>query len=119
MLNKLSKEAQKEAKRRGKIKEKTSIKDVLNHLKGEVEELEKAIDVKKQYPDHNSYTCKIMTDVGESIDSETYEEVFKNSIGDEIADVIITALTLSKVCEIDIDWYVKNKMKYNKERKDQ
>jgi len=118
MLNKLSKEALKEAKRRGKINKKTSIKDVLNHLKGEVAELERAIDVKEQHPDHYSYTCRIMTDVGKSIDSEIYEEVFKNSIGDEIADVIITALTLSKVCKIDVDWYVKNKMKYNKERKD-
>lgn len=47
-----------------------------------------------------------------------YESLFKNTIQDELSDIFITTLGTSKVINMDIESWVKAKMKYNKLRRD-
>jgi len=46
----------------------------------------------------------------------TFEEGIKNSFSDEIADAIIRLLDLAEYKNIDIEWHIRAKMNYNKNR---
>lgn len=115
MLKELAIEALETAKKRGKVDDKTSPQKVVNDLMLELSELKCAIDIRERTINQFGYVDSFAL---HPIDSEAYGEIFKNSAGDEIADVIIAALTLSELCGFDIDWYVKHKMEYNKQRND-
>lgn len=45
-----------------------------------------------------------------------FESEIKNSVGDELADIIITALAGSRELGIDIEKHISAKMEYNKSR---
>jgi NTP pyrophosphatase (non-canonical NTP hydrolase) len=45
-----------------------------------------------------------------------FERFVKNSFEDELADIIIRVLDLSVHLDVDIEWHIKRKMKYNSTR---
>lgn len=53
---------------------------------------------------------------GEEWKRQFFEAYIKDSFGDEIADTIIRLLDLSEGLGIDIEWHIKEKIKYNKTR---
>jgi NTP pyrophosphatase (non-canonical NTP hydrolase) len=52
----------------------------------------------------------------DEFDKLSFEEVVKDTVGDELADVIIRVLDLCGYLEIDIEKHVELKMKYNELR---
>lgn len=119
-LNKLAEQAHKIATDRGQWKD-TEIKDVLLVLVEELAEATKAhregyvleIDNGSILIDSKSSRQEIDQCAGD-IDFEcSYEVLIKDSFQDELADVIITVLSICHEMKIDIDWHLKNKMRFN------
>lgn len=48
--------------------------------------------------------------------SSTFETYIKNTFEDELADVVIRVLDLCHAKNIDLEWHIRNKMKYNSMR---
>jgi len=49
-------------------------------------------------------------------DHEIFRDVFKDTFEDEIADTLIRILDFCGGMDIDIEWHVKNKVRYNTTR---
>ena len=50
------------------------------------------------------------------LSKESYEYHVKGTVEEEIADALIRIFDLAGSCEIDLEWFVNAKMKYNKTR---
>lgn len=89
------------------------IENQISHLLGEVEELKEAIESGKE----SSWAdC----DIAEN-DIEHFEKYIKDTIQDELADILIMTLSFCRLygmtlSKYDIAWHIKNKMRYNKYR---
>ena len=94
-------------------KTEDDIENQISHLIGEVYELEEAIESGKD-------SCWADCDIAEN-DIEYFEKHIKNTIQDELADILIMTLSFCRLygmtlTKYDIAWHIKNKMRYNKYR---
>jgi len=53
---------------------------------------------------------------GHVIDKAMFEEFYKDTFEDEVADALIRILDMCGGLGIDIEWHVSNKVAYNKQR---
>jgi len=61
----------------------------------------------------NHHVKGVSEELDENDFKEAFEKAIKNTIEDELADVVIRVLDLCGSMDIDIEWHVKNKMLYN------
>jgi len=85
----------------------TMIYGQIDHLHQEVNELQEAIE--------NSRFATT-DEIREYQKTNSYWQTIKHSIEDEVADVLIIALSFAAHYKIDIAWHVRQKMKYNRKR---
>lgn len=108
-LNELSKEIHRNAKSKGFYDQTFNIGEKLMLVVSEISEALEA--------DRYDKRCRSSIAVKESDTWEEFEAAFealvKDTVEDELADAIIRILDLAGYLEIDIDWHVRNKMKYN------
>jgi NTP pyrophosphatase (non-canonical NTP hydrolase) len=98
-LNKLSKKIFESAEKKG-LYENTTGQDLIMKLYEEMQELQIAFE-------KGIYCTSVYA----------FENGVKNTFEDELADIIIMALSIAGKNNIDIDFHVKAKIKYNEERK--
>ena len=110
-LNEIAEEGYKTAIKRGQWNKENNIEKALIHLHTEVSELANATK------NANYGIFEQLMDNGMSY-KEAYEFAIKNTIEDEISDILIINTGLAKHMEIDIEKAVIMKMKYNSERND-
>lgn len=119
-LNELSEIAYNNAKAKGFYKKDLSFFDIFMRVK------EEAIEA------HKAYSSGKWSDLGhvniiEAIDPENlpnnyeilkshYEQGIKDTVEDEISDIFIILLGWCRRKNIDIDWHVEQKMRYNEGR---
>ncbi len=77
-------------------------------------------DRKGKHADIPAYNAGISSTIGEkgsagAFKSE-FEEHIKDTVEDEIADAVIRLLDLSEGLGIDLEWHIKQKMRYNEGR---
>lgn len=89
------------------------IENQISHLLGEVEELEEAIESGKD-------SCWADCGIAEN-DIEYFEKHIKNTVQDELADILIMTLSFCRLygmtlSKYDIGWHIEHKMRYNKYR---
>jgi len=106
MLKDLSEQAYETAVKRGQYQ--GDVKDAILHLMTEVGELAGA----NKRANHGMFE-QIVENIGYR---ESYEFSIKNTIEDEIADILILTLGLAKALDMDADNIVRMKMLYNKMR---
>lgn len=106
-LNNAAAEAHTVARQRGQITKETTIEDFWQAISDEADEF--AIADKTVEFDHEKVDLL-------SCDTEDYEKIFKDTKGDELADIIIVCLSTAQSLEIPIGDYVSAKLKYNSER---
>ena len=102
-INDIAKLAHKIAVKRGKVDCDTTIIDQFKAVQEEVEELYKAIDINK-----NTGTVYLP----DTFNKEFYDIFVTDGIGAEIADSIISLLTMSKMIDIDIQKYIEWNLQY-------
>lgn len=87
---------------------------IIDKLREEVDELE------------TGFICKLTSDIKAFDDADTFsdkewmarfESEIKNTQGDELADIVITALSSAVELGIDIERHIKNKLIYNEWRR--
>ena len=83
-----------------------------------VAELSEALEADRDgnYSKVSDEDKKILSDLNDSDFTERFNVQIKDTFEDEIADAIIRLLGMSERLEIDIEWHVLQKMKYNKFR---
>lgn len=108
-FNTLAKQAYETAKKRGQIKDKETHYWV-EDIQGELNELKDA--------EFCIHEMNIDLELSDEDFVKQYESLFKNTIQDELSDIFITTLGTSKVINMDIESWVKAKMKYNNLRRD-
>lgn len=85
---------------------------ILDKIREETDELELAI-ISRSTPDLVAFNFSI--DTG-GCEKRAFEKTIKNTIHDELADIVITALAASVEMGIDISHHIESKMAYNKIR---
>lgn len=111
-LNKLSQEIYQANKEKGFWDNERNIGELLMLITSELgEALEAHRKGKKCYP--NVYLRKLHD--GEDLKS-SYEDTIKGSFEEEIADAMIRLLDMCGGLNIDIDFHVQEKLKYNRTR---
>ena len=75
------------------------------HLRGEINEFEKSV------ADGNYVDSELIYDYNDGI---PYEKSLKNTVQDEICDIVLCAFVLSAYLGMDLDWHIRQKMEYNK-----
>ena len=83
-----------------------------------VSELSEALEADRdsKYSKISDKDKKILSNLNDSDFIERFNAEIKDTFEDEIADAIIRLLGMSERLDIDIEWYVLQKMKYNKFR---
>ncbi len=117
-LNNLAKEIYKNNVDKGFYEKPSSTGERLMLI---VSELSEALEAdrkpdKEGRADRPGFEDIYQTDITDNRYKELFEEFIKNSFEDEIADSIIRLLDLCGNQEIDIDWHIEQKLKYNKLR---
>ena len=97
----------------------TPEQNIINKLHEEVEEFAEAAKENK-IADSVQLSCfnAFMETNPSIIQINRFEKYIKNTTGDELADIIITALAGAKKLSIDIDSHIQAKLRYNKIRSD-
>jgi NTP pyrophosphatase (non-canonical NTP hydrolase) len=122
----LQERSYKSAIKRGKITEKTTIEETVCHLTVELGELANA----KENGDAEAFSDRLMlllnstniTIVGdvekrsEELYVKTYKKILSGTKADELADIILIALTTAKAHNIDIERALMNKQRFNELR---
>lgn len=57
-----------------------------------------------------------LSQTGKDFDVELFEQFMKNTVEDELADILLRVFDTAGYLGIDIDWHVNEKMKYNATR---
>lgn len=78
---------------------------IIDKLREEVDELEAG------------FICQLTSDIKAFNFTKLFEARIKNSIGDELADIVITALSAAVELGIDIEDHIKAKLTYNEGRR--
>lgn len=95
---------------------KTAEKNIIEKLKEEVGEFEEAIN-NSNFGQNYTLHRAIKYDVDSSFINR-FENDVKNTVGDELSDIIITALAAAKELGIDIESHIISKIMYNQIRED-
>lgn len=111
-INELAKEIHENAKSKGFYDKEVPLAESLLLIHAEVSEACEASRKGKFSPELTENNIKISN----IIFKEEFEKYFKNTLEDEIADVIIRCLDLSAYRGIDIESHIKAKMRYNSTR---
>ena len=109
LINKLANQAYETATKRGQIKDKETHYWV-EDIQGELNELKDA--------EFCTHEMNIDLELSDEDFIKQYESLYKNTIQDELSDIFITTLGTSKVINVDIESWIKAKMKYNSLRRD-
>jgi NTP pyrophosphatase (non-canonical NTP hydrolase) len=104
---------------------KTPEQNIIAKLREEVEEFAEAVKENDQERSNEFEACFHMQIEGNENEDKillcckkAFEKCMKNTTGDELADIIITALSSAKKLGIDIDAHVIAKLQYNEVRED-
>lgn len=114
MINKLAEEIHANAKNKGFFDTEKNIGEMLCLIHSEVSEALEA-DRKNYYASITAFKAR-EKDVDEFDFQSDFEELIKNSFEDELADIMIRVMDLAAFKLIDLEWHIKNKMKYNAAR---
>jgi len=109
MLNKLSKEAVKTARKRGKHYNGFDV--------GLFEIVKEIVEASNAREEHSNYK-DFETGLNEDNFKQNFEMFIKDTLEDELADVVIRTLSLAGELDIDIQKAIELKMKYNNQRED-
>ena len=116
MLNELSKEIHNNAKEKGFYEKERNISELLMLIVSELGEAQEALRKGKRVRYWQIDYYKDCVD-NPNLDADmVFESSIKDTFEDEIADSIIRLLDLCGYMNIDIDFHLKEKMKYNKNR---
>lgn len=115
-LNNLSKEIYQINKDKGFWTDNPNEKNIGEALMLVVSELSEALEADRHhlYAQRDNYDLAI--DKAEKEFPTIFEKYIKNSFEDEIADAVIRLLDLCGGLNIDIQWHIEQKLKYNKTR---
>lgn len=113
MLNELSKEIFTSNKIKGFWDKERNFGELLMLIVSELAEALEADRGRGNQLDLKSFNLELAK--GEDFKS-CFEKYVKDSVNDEIADTIIRLLDLCGGLNIDIDWHIEQKLKYNKLR---
>jgi NTP pyrophosphatase (non-canonical NTP hydrolase) len=118
MLNELAEKAYKNAVEKGFYDNNKEFGTLLMQVTGELSEALEA-DRKGGYcSDQDIQTLKHFDKtVGRvAIENKAFEMFIKNKVQDELTDALIILLGICRHKNMDIDWHVEQKMKYNEGR---
>ena len=82
-----------------------------------VSELSEACEADRHNKYANRELYESVDDTGRNLhEAFSFESCIKDSFEDELADTVIRILDLCGEMDIDIDWFIKEKIKFNKTR---
>ena len=117
MLNELSTKVHENAKSKGFYDSKKNIGEMLCLIHSEVSEALEA-DRNRQYSNINTSDKNVLMGWTSDIDFQNdYKDKVKGSFEEEMADILIRVLDMCAFKNIDLDFHVKAKMRYNESRK--
>lgn len=112
MINKLSEEIHRNNIDKGFYDDEKNIGEMLALVHSEVSEALEADRI-------NNYTTygNLITHLDNGGDFKTgFEEHVKHTFEDELADIMIRVMDLAKYKNINLEWHIEQKMKYNSMR---
>lgn len=107
-----SKEIHENAKAKGFWDKERNLGEMLMLIVSEVSEAMEA-DRKAHYSDWVDMLPPFMTNIPDDEFKKIFEREVKNTFEDELADAVIRILDLSHSRNIDLEWHIKQKMRYN------
>lgn len=112
MLNQLASKIHENSKAKGFYDKELNVGEKLMLVVTEISEALEAYRSGK-FADRPTFDSMIASG---KIFREAFEMEIKDSFEDELADAVIRLLDLAKACNIDIDFHVNNKHKFNETR---
>ena len=101
------------AYKRGQVKTSTTFEEFTSAIQEELEELKNASVVCSR---EQLGALQSMQNNSSAKFSAMFEHSAKDTVGDEIADIIVTCLSMARFFDIDIDTHILMKMEYNDNR---
>lgn len=114
-ISQLAKEIHQRNKDKGFCSRPINVGELLMVVVSELSEALEA-DRNDNYSKLSEKDKKMLSDLTGADFIERFNAQIKDTFEDEIADAIIRLLGMSEILEIDIEWHILQKMKYNKSR---
>lgn len=108
----ISKQIHENAKAKGFWDKERNLGEMLMLIVSEVSEAMEA-DRKAHYSDWDDRLPPFMTNIPDGEFKRIFEKEVKNTFEDELADAVIRILDLAYSRNIDLEWHIKQKMRYN------
>jgi NTP pyrophosphatase (non-canonical NTP hydrolase) len=116
MINELAKKVHENAKEKGFYDYKKNIGEMLALMHSEVSEALEA-DRNRQYCNMDLPQSNVLMGWTDDVDfQKDYKDKVKGSFEEEMADIVIRVMDMCAFKEIDLEYHIKAKMRYNSSR---